>query len=724
MVRRRRGFAQRLTTADMPKRRKKQGQRTIGSVLRRNRYVNPRPRKARPPQQRAPRTPRMRPKKTIGDRLRPDEASSARPNIRLRVLGVLATALFALIMMRLWYLQVLNASAGSQQAVSNEVRDVPVPAPRGLILDRNGNVLVGNTITEDVTLSRAAAQEHPGVVGRLALLSGETSAQVTDVLNNKMYSPYLPVPVIQEATSSEVAYVREHASLFPGVSVTEESESTYPYGDLASQVLGYVDLINGQELTSHPNQGYTSNSEFGQAGVEYEYEDVLRGKAGNQQLQVNAQGTVVGSLGETAPVAGDDVVLNMDAQLQQVAEQALAAQIATDRKTFDTDTHRYPPATDGAVVVLDPQTGAVLAMASYPTYDPEWWVGGISTAHYDELNASSAHEPLLNRAVDGLYTPGSTFKLATATAALQTGLITANSTFSDPGYFVIPDCTGDCKYTDNESEAQPEPINVTQALTVSSDVFFYNLGYEFWQDRGTYGLDPVQKVAAEYGYGVPTGIDLPGDSASVLEARVDSPEERQKLHDEKPTAFPYGASSWTTGDNLEMAFGQGETIITPLEQAVAYATFANGGTRYAPEVAAGVVSPSGKVVERFEPKVTGHVSLPPNVYDPMIAGFEGVVSSGTGAPAFAGFPLSRFLVAGKTGTASVNGEEPTSWFVGFGPEPKPQYVVAAVIDQGGYGADAAAPVVRKIFDYLLAHPVGPAKLGLPAATTTAKAARS
>jgi penicillin-binding protein 2 len=436
---------------------------------------------------------------------------------------------------------------------------------------------------------------------------------------------------------------------------------------------------------------------------------------------VNAQGTVVGDLGQTSPTSGDDVVLNLDAGLQQTVESQLANQIKVDRKTYDTQTHEYPPAPDGAAVVLDPQTGAVLAMASYPTYNPEWWVGGISTTDFKALSAPSAHEPLLNRAVDGTYPPGSTFKLATATAALQTGLITQYTTFRDPGSFTIPNCTGKCTYSDNDSEAQPGPIDLNTALTVSSDVFFYNLGFEFWQNRGIYGEQPIENVAAEYGYGQPTGIDLYEQSL----AKVDSPAERIKQHDEYPKAFPY--DNWTTGDNLEMAFGQGETIITPLEQAVAYSTFANGGIRYAPEVAAGVVSPDGKLIKKYAPKVMGHVSMPPDVDQPILTGLEGVLDShnplGTAYDAFQGFPLSTFPLAGKTGTASVTGKEPTSWFVAFGPLPDPKYVVCVVIDQGGYGADAAAPVVRNIFDYLVAHPVGPVKFGLPSATSGVQSSR-
>lgn len=720
MVRRRRKLAKRLTTADVAGARKKRAGR--GTLLRRTKNVNPRPKKTRPKAQRPARTPRMRPRKTVGERLRPEEGVEPRPNVRLRIVGVVGVTLFALMLMRLWYLQVLDASAAVQQVVTNEVRTVPLPAPRGLILDRGDKVLVGDGVSEDITLSRAIAFEHPQVIGRLAVLSGQSTNTVSATLKNLIYSQYLPVPVIQGATPYEIAYVRQHASLFPGVAITEESQRTYPDGELAAQVLGYVDVISGPQLQEFKNQGYNPNSFIGQTGVEAQYESALRGSEGIERLQVNAQGTVVGILGQTTPKSGNDVVLNMDAGLQQTVESQLAKQISVDQHTYDTQTHEYPPAPDGAAVVLDPRTGAVLAMASFPTYNPEWWVGGISTANYKFLNEASQHQPLLNRAVDGTYPPGSTFKLATATAALQTGLISQYTSVNDPGYFKIPNCTGPgCIKTDNESEAQPAPIDVNTALTISSDVFFYTLGYEFWQARNVYGEQAVENVAAQYAYGQPTGIDLPEQSA----ARVDSPAERIKLHHENPIAFPY--DNWTTGDNLEMAFGQGETIVTPLEQAVAYATFANGGTRYAPQVAAGVVSPDGKLITKFASKVMGHVSLPPNVYQPILAGLQGVIDSsspaGTAYQVFKGFPLSTFPLAGKTGTASVTGKEPTSWFVAFGPLPNPQYVVCVVIDQGGYGADAAAPVVRNIFDYLVAHPVTPVKFGLPPASSGVQSSR-
>jgi penicillin-binding protein 2 len=280
----------------------------------------------------------------------------------------------------------------------------------------------------------------------------------------------------------------------------------------------------------------------------------------------------------------------------------------------------------------------------------------------------------------------------------------------------------------------PGEYDISSALTVSSDSFFYNLGEMFWEQQSTYGQTPIQNEATAYGEGTITGIDLPGEA----QGRVDSKQVRAQLHAEAPKAFPY-AASWFTGDNIEMAFGQGETVLTPIEQAVAYATFANGGTRYAPQVASEIVDPvSGKVVKKLTPQVTGHVTISPATYSAILEGLEGVITKGTAAQDFKGFPASWNL-AGKTGTASnATGLEPNSWFVAFGPNPNPTYLVLAVIDQGGYGADAAAPLVRNIFDYIAANPISQtvktptpanppsqtappsnAPLGTPTTTTTA-----
>ncbi len=306
-----------------------------------------------------------------------------------------------------------------------------------------------------------------------------------------------------------------------------------------------------------------------------------------------------------APQIGDTVVLNLDTGLQQVVQNDLQAQILLDRKTPDVDDHnKLPPAINGAAIVMNPNNGQILAMASSPTYDLNEWVGGISSADYASLAASGAEN---NYAIQGEYTPGSTFKLITATADLQDGVYSPAQYYNDTGTFTVKPCNGaaaGCTFSDDLGDAGGE-VNLPLALAISSDSYFYNLGELFWNGRSAYGDDAIQNVAAEYGEGQTTGIDLPDEGTG----RVDSQPEREKLHNEDPAAYPN--TSWYTGDNIEMAFGQGATALTPIEQAVAYATFANGGTRYAPQVASQIVNPTtGQVVKTMVPEVTGHVDLP------------------------------------------------------------------------------------------------------------------
>jgi penicillin-binding protein 2 len=675
------------------------------------------------------RQPRMRQSRfSVESLLGAPDSTEARPGLRLRIVGIAVVALFALLGLRLWALQVLQAPAAAQTVVANQIRVVPVTPTRGLILDRNGNPLADNSVTEEITLSRVAAQQDPAVIGRLAAVVGETPTQVQASIANQQYSLYKPVPILNNAPLADVIYIKEHQAEFPGVTSQETTQRHYPQTQLpgpaqgsypASQVLGYVGTINASELTSGASQGYTAGDAFGKDGLEKQYESELRGVPGRQELEVDPRGQVAGVLKSTPPAPGDNIVTNLDTNLQQVSDNALATQIGNLRKTFDPACNSkagcYPAATGGAVVVMSPQTGAVYAMSSYPSYDPSVWVGGITTTQYAALSDPTKNYPLINRAIAGQYIPGSTFKLNTATAALQTGLVTPGFTYYDKGSFTTPDCQyGSTTCTFHNSAGDPTgSYNVSSALTVSSDDFFYNLGYLFYSQQGKYGLTPIQDQAAQYSLGELTGIDLPGEA----QGRVDSQPERVKLHAEAPKAFPN--TTWYTGDNIELAFGQGGTYITPIEQAVAYATFANGGTRYAPQVAAAVVTPSGQVVKRFTPQVTGHVALSPLTYQALLTGFTGVVQSpdGTAYGAFQGlnFPGG---IAGKTGTAdTVPGKEPTAWFVGFGPTADPQYVVVCVIDQAGYGATASAPVVRDIFSYLATHPMGPAAIPPPPAAT-------
>ncbi len=661
------------------------------------------------------RQPRMRPRKSVNvaSIVGSPEEEESRPNLRLRVVGIVVLVLFGVLVLRLWTLQVIDGKTYAAAVTRNQVRVVSIAAPRGEIVDRNGTVLVSNTSQEEILLSREEAAQNPGIVGMVAALVGETPKQVQAAVNNVQYSPYEPVPVATGVSVSTVQYLQTHQAQYPGVSVQTVAQRSYPQGgETGTHILGYVGQITSTFLAAHPNQGYTQGSQIGLSGIEEQYEPYLRGVDGRQALSVDASGNVVGTLSTTAPQIGDTVVLNIDTGLQEVVQQDLQNQIQSDHHTLDAVDGRYPPALNGAVVVMDPQNGQVLALASFPTYDLNEWVGGISSANYAALSASGAEN---NDAIEGLYTPGSTFKLVTATAALQSGIWPVNQYYDDTGTFKIEGCPAAGVNNDTGCILHDDPgdsggtYNITGALTVSSDSFFYNLGELFWQDRGQYGDTPIQNEATAYGEGTISGIDLPGEA----QGRVDSYLVRAKLHAEAPKAFPYTAS-WFTGDNIEMAFGQGETVLTPIEQAVAYSTFANynaatgSGTRYAPQVASEIVDPqTGKVIKKLSPQVTGHVSISLTNYSAILQGLEGVIQnrSGTAYGDFEGFPASWNL-AGKTGTASnATGLEPNSWFVAFGPNPNPQYLVLAVIDQGGYGADAAAPLVRNIFNYLLTNPV-------------------
>jgi penicillin-binding protein 2 len=670
----------------------------------------------------------MRPKKSVVERVMPPTAGNPRPGLRLGVLGVTVAVLFSLMLVRLWYMQVLDAKAYAQKVTANQVRPVQIPAPRGLIVDRSGGELVNNQVTEDITLSRLSAQQHPGVVGQLAALLGISPAQIQADLNNPRFSLYKPVPVLENAPMQAVAVIKENPDLYPGVAAQVDSQLAYPMGETGAQMLGYARQITSSELAAHPGQGYQQGDQYGQDGLENEYQSYLRGTPGVDKVEVTAQGQAVGSLGQTQPRPGDDVITNIDTGLQQTLQTALNNEVASLQGQVDSSTHNVEHPTGGAAVALDPQTGAVLAMVSNPTYNPTIWESPtISQAQIDSIFGApnqapgAPAPPAYNRAISGFYTPGSTFKLATATAALQTGLINPGFYYDDTGRFTIPGCqpgaAGCNTLLDNDGEAAGE-INLTTALTVSSDTFFYNLGAMFWDDyknTGHYGPQPVQNTANAYGYGEKTGVDLPGEDAGDY-AKVDSPSIRKKEHAQFPNIYD---GSWSTGANVEMAFGQGGTAITPLEQATAYATFANGGTRYQPEIAAGIVNAEGKLVHRIAPKVVGHVPLSLEDHAAMLQGFEGAVQSasprGTAYAAFQGFPFDKLPLAGKTGTASANEQVPTSWFVGWGPVDHPQYLIAVVIERGGFGASAAAPVARAGFQYLVNNPVAPVRLAVPPA---------
>jgi penicillin-binding protein 2 len=620
--------------------------------------------------------------------------------VRLSILLVVVVCLFAALFARLWFLQVMDAPKAQAAAANNGVRVVYTQAPRGLIEDRNGNVLVGNVNEPVIEVSRLRASQDPAMETRLAPLLGMTVPQLRRAVNNLQYSPYAPVPIMPDATPAQILYIQENQGLFPGVQATTMSVRTYSaMGKAAANVVGYVGQIDQTRYQQLKSQGYQPGDQIGLAGVEAEYESYLRGTPGVQKLQVDSRGDVLATLSTTSPAPGDTLRLSINGSIQMIAEQALEQGMAAARHTFDKASRRNFTAPAGSAVVEDPSNGQILALATNPTYDPTAFVGGISQANYRAL-LNNPNDPLLDRTIQGQYAPGSTFKLITATAGLQTGLITPNTVFDDTGSITIGNFVAH-----NDNGAAYGYITLPTAITVSSDNFFNTIGLNLWYGRDTYGEDALQNVAKEYGLGAATGIALPNQAPG----KIPTPQSYLRDHQQDPKVFTQ--TQWYPGNSDQVAIGQDEVLVTPLQLANAYATFANGGSLLVPELAIFASNPAtGHVVHAFQTKVVHTVPLRPDWRAALLQGFTGVVNSpsGTAYGVFAHTPLANMDIAGKTGTAQVNApRQATSVFTSFAPATNPRFVVDAFVEDAGYGASVAAPVVREIYDGLFGLPLQP-----------------
>lgn len=639
----------------------------------------------------------------------------ANPHLRLSTLGIVVLSLFASLFARLWYLQVLESSTFVQAAARNQVQVLYEEAARGRILDRNGLVLVDNRRMQAVTVNRSLLGQLPeaqqeAVKGRLSALLNLSRDELERRINDVRYSRYKPVPVAEDVEEATFVYMRENQADFPAIEATIVSRRGYnaDFPQLAAHVLGYVGEINDTELESRKADGYRLGDTIGKGGVERIYEEDLRGDPGVVKLQVNSAGDVIGApLAEQPPVPGHDVQLTIDLGIQRLAEESLAQALEATRENVDRNDRKPFVAPAGAVVVLDPRDGSVIAMASYPTFNPGDFVNGIKPDVYRALNEKASYYPLNNRAITGQYAPGSTFKLVTAVAAGQRGLIDGQTTIVDAGSFTVPNCRGEkCRFKNAGSRAYGR-VNLPRSLTVSSDVYYYELGARFWLERSQLGTG-IQDTAKSFGFGTKTGIGLPSDKAGM----IPDPESRRELFDKYPGKF--AERNWFTGDNINMSIGQGDVLATPLQLANAYAAFANGGTRYVPRLGHRVMtSENAPTVVREEPVTTaGTIDLPPALRDPILVGLRGVVASeeGTAYHAFAGFPASM-SVAGKTGTAQVRGKQDSAVFAAFAPAENPQYAVAVVLEESGFGGTTAAPVARRILEGIAGSPPAPIRLG-------------
>lgn len=624
-------------------------------------------------------------------------------HLRLAIVGVIVMSLFAALFSRLWYLQVLDSDQFVKAAEGNQVRIVYEEAPRGRILDRQGRVLVDNRVSEIITLSREASKRYPQVLDRLALLLGKPVEELRARVTDPRFTPFKPIPVAEDVSKEAIVYIEEHRAEFPGVAAAQITERTYPNGTLAAHALGSVGQINDEELTRLKPRGYQSGDNVGKSGVERAYERVLRGEPGALKLEVNSRGRVLRTLFERPPVQGRDLQLTIDLDVQRIAEESLAGGLAAARGVLDKrNTGKLFVAPAGAVVVLDPRDGSVVALASNPTFDPALFVNGIKPEVFKSLQDPAGHLPLNNRATSGQYAPGSTFKLVTSMAAQSEGLIDGRTTVRDTGEFKLPVCRGEkCSFRNAGGTAYGN-VNLSRAMAVSSDVFFYSIGYRFWVERAKFGTTPIQDTARSLGLGDKTGIEI-----SEAHGRLADPETRKKLNAASPDKFPNG--QWFAGDNINLAIGQGEMAITPLQLANAYSTFANGGTRFQPRLAAQALDSKGNPVEKFPPVKTGTVALTEAQRAPILAGLKGALTDarGTASAAFSGFPFESLVVAGKTGTAQVPRKQDTALFASFAPADAPQYTVVVVMEEAGFGGSVAAPVARRVYEFLAGKPVGP-----------------
>jgi penicillin-binding protein 2 len=622
--------------------------------------------------------------------------TEARTRARMKFLAILVLFMFGAITTRLWFLQVLAAPRFARQANQNQVRLVPLDPMRGVVLDRAGNILVGNRSSTVVLVDRRGMQGHDEeVLYRLSNLLHMKVQDILNRLNSVKYLPYQPVPVAEDVPSQDVFYIEEHSELFPGVSYAVEPVRSYPNGDSGAQMFGYVGEVTSRQLKDPAFKGYLPGELVGQSGIEEAYEPFLHGTNGTREIQVNAQGHILNPDFNTKPaVPGDDVVLSIDRDVQNLSEQSLSLGIKLARRDLG---YR---ATGGAVIVMNPRNGQILSLASNPGYNPAMFQDGLSKAEARTLLAPQANNPLLDRAAQGLYPAGSTFKPFVAMAALKERFVSEHSSLNCPAQWVVP--TDPSHPFHNWDPRDSGYLTIPQALTVSCDTVFYQLGYDFWLKYHHSGTREqfMQNDLGTMGFGRLTGIDLPGE----LPGLIPTYDYIKRVYRRDPKVYGhfYG---WLPGDAVNLSIGQGFIQVTPLQLADAYAAIANGGTLWQPHVALKVQRPDGTVVQRSRPKRIGSLPIPKSEVLWIRDALTNVPKTGTASFAFQGFPLDRIPVAGKTGTADILPKQPVSWFAAMAPANNPKYVVVAMVEQGGHGATTAAPIVRRILEGLFGmHP--------------------
>ena len=615
---------------------------------------------------------------------------------RLAILGMILLAVFAVLFLRLWALQILSGPQYLQAAQNNQLRTIRLQAPRGPILDRNGNVLVGNMVGHSVQIWPADLPEKGRyqMLRRLSALLNVPVGEMAREIAKRKDDPVSPVTVKRNVRKDKVIYLEEHDDAFPGVRVAQTWLRTYPHDALAAQLLGHVGEVTEGQIEENPQLWL--GDEIGQGGVESSLDGYLRGSAGVARLRVDSLGRPrSGIVPAQLAQAGNAIRLTLDAELQRAAEEALRFGIALAHQNEEW----Y--ADGGAVVALDPRDGQVLAMASDPTFRPSAYVGYVSRRQLapltDDKVAAQHNFPALNRATAGLYPPGSTFKPITALAAVQEGILSPWQTLSCTGSYQSPHDEGPVKQTfRNWDPNVSKGMGLSTALAESCDTYFYQLGDAFFAlppERG----HPLQQWASRFGFGQRTGLDVGPEAEGLLP----TPEWRRRVFKREIDRL------WKPGDSIQLAIGQKDLLVTPLQMARFFALVANGGKLVTPYLVASAEQPGqngapSRTLQRFAPVPPQQIELDGQGLQAVEEGLYQATHDpyGTSSATFAGYPVE---IAGKTGTAEKWSSQfgrmlDQSWWCGYGPAANPELVVCVVIENGGHGSSAAAPAALKVFE--------------------------
>ena len=572
---------------------------------------------------------------------------------RLQFLRVVAVCIILVLIGRAGYLQVYDGELYARLAEGNRIRIIPAEAARGTFYDRNGELLVTNRPGFTVSLLPLTEPISPEVIARVSALIHVPVEEIQKKID--AHIGFDPIRIKNDVLPDIVSIIEEQKDSYPGVVVEVLPVRDYIFGEYAAHVFGYVSEINEEELERRKGEGYKSGDIIGKFGLERVYDKEVRGIKGGEQVEVDVSGRPVQILGRQSPIPGNDLVLTIDSHIQEAAERAVDDQLAA--------VHAHA----AAAVVINPQTGEILAMVSRPAFNPNLFAGGISTVNWNILNNNPYH-PMDNKAITGEYPPGSTFKIVTGTAALAEHKVTAQEKIFDSGrHWIIPK-------TNAGGEALGW-IDFEQAMAHSDNVYFYEMGNRL-------GVDTLERYARLFGLGTRTGIDLPYEAEGLVPNR-------------KYKADNYEDGEWYLSETFDAAIGQGFNLVTPLQAAMVVSEIAANGQRYRPHLVQRIVDVNGNTVREIKPELLSTLEVDPSVIHHVQEGLHSVTKLGTGTALFAGFPVD---IAGKTGTAENSQGRDHSWFVAYGPYKNPNVVVAVIVEQGGFGSVAAGPIARRILE--------------------------